>query len=273
MPIPLALVGPTIRVAASAAAAYQAYETIVDLQASAERYLDANKPSELAGTHGHNDAQDAFRHSFASAKMALQLGEGVANFAGTVYEYKGEARGQPKSEQGMDLWNNRAGRELARDLPGNATDKQIGDAVLAAIRDERLIVRTSDPRTEEGLRSVLTLDEMGQKMQGVLNNAKAMFADMAPQDVAAARAAAKDMPPELLAALAKGAERADGFSNTALESRFSKLMEAHVGGHSPVTQPRAEALAMASASDGLAGVRIPGVDFGMPQQDRRELER
>jgi hypothetical protein len=70
---------------------------------------------ELSEHRGHNDSDDAQRHSEWSKRMSEELGEGISDIVGTGHELEGLLKGQPVKEAIMDLNNNKEGRNAARE--------------------------------------------------------------------------------------------------------------------------------------------------------------
>lgn len=61
----------------------------------------------------HNGSWDAFRHAYVSAEMTRIYGAGTAKLLGDANEIYGQfSHGQPWQEKNMDLWNNKAGRDI-----------------------------------------------------------------------------------------------------------------------------------------------------------------
>jgi len=87
----------------------------------------------LPKTLAHNDAADAFRHTYWSYQMEKYLSKGAAKAIGDAHE---RDRGQPNGERLMDLHNNAVGRRLAAD-PANARMDD-DEVVLKALREKKL---------------------------------------------------------------------------------------------------------------------------------------
>lgn len=64
---------------------------------------------------GWNDATDGFRHAWGSAYLSLKYNDLISNIATTGHELL-ERNYQPAEEEKMDSWNNRIGREIAREI-------------------------------------------------------------------------------------------------------------------------------------------------------------
>lgn len=64
---------------------------------------------------GWNDATDGFRHAWGSAYLSLKYNDLISNIATTAHELL-ERNYQPAEEEKMDSWNNRIGREIAREI-------------------------------------------------------------------------------------------------------------------------------------------------------------
>jgi len=95
---------------------------------------------------------DAFRHAYASARATQEYGESVANFLGRGVEWMAAASRENNSENfnardiGMDLHNNRVGREIANELGPKASSDELRGAIERAAQSGRLILSTEDPR-------------------------------------------------------------------------------------------------------------------------------
>jgi len=83
-----------------------------DYSANTERATEI--ANELLRQHqGHNDIDDARRHSEWSRRMAEELGTGWAEIIGTGHEIDGLINGSPLDETLMDLNNNAEGRDAS----------------------------------------------------------------------------------------------------------------------------------------------------------------
>lgn len=296
MALPLALIAPAIRVGAIGAAAYTAFEKLGEYDSQAREFYEKMAPSDRPGRGGWNDSEDAFRHAYASARLALDAGETVSHAMGTLNEYKGMLLDKAGSaETGMDLWNNRVGREIARDLPSNATPQEIAEAVHRALERGQLVSDLKDPRAMEGAREVATEERLAQGAFNLFSNAKAFFSDLKVEDLAKGRELIKELPSDMVKAMADGIERVRGFDNESIHAMADKMLSraidaTSIGADGLIRDSSAQAphrerpaqdgLGRDSAAEGrsngggLEGVRIPGVDLGRLAMARdRELER
>lgn len=117
-------------------------------------------------------AEDAFRHSYSSARLTQAYSEPVANAMGRAWEAMAAATRENNDtnmnakEIGMDLHNNRVGRELIGKLGQSATPEQIRDALVQAGRQGQLIMHPNDPRamseykSSYDIRSLTAINEM-----------------------------------------------------------------------------------------------------------------
>lgn len=201
MPAP-AIAMAAIRVGAATAIAWKGISEVQALSEKAATYLETHKTGINPGV-GYNDAGDAFRHAFASAKLTQQYGEATASVLGSLHEYHGNFKGQPDKECGMDMWNNKMGREIGKSLPPGATDDQISKAIVDAIKKGDLIVGLDDPRTAKGLKELLTMDELSGKASTFLKESKTMLASITPSVIKDALNN-KDLSGPIMASLAKG---------------------------------------------------------------------
>lgn len=100
---------------------------------SSEIYAKTKKYQKLygfcigKGEHDtHNNEADAFKHTFASADMALKATAGISKVLGNKHEDDGRIKmGQSADEENMDKWNNSEGRKIAQKI-----EKQINNPVL-----------------------------------------------------------------------------------------------------------------------------------------------
>lgn len=191
-----------LRIGAASAIAWKGMNELNELGEKAAMYLATHNTGLNPGT-GHNDVGDAFRHAFASAKVSQQYGEVTANVLGSLHEYHGNFKSQPEKECGMDMWNNKAGREIARSLPPGASDEQIGKAVVDAIKRGDLITSLEDPRTAKGLKELLTMDDLANKAGIFVKESKTMLASITPTFIKDALQN-KDLSAPVMAGLAKG---------------------------------------------------------------------
>ncbi|HEX8404353.1 MAG TPA: hypothetical protein VF670_07030 [Duganella sp.] len=84
-----------------------------------------------------NGDWDAFRHAFVSAEMTRIYGAGTAKFLGDMNEIKGQfTQGQPHQEKNMDLWNNKAGRDIGSHT---SSAEQTARKVMNALENGALI--------------------------------------------------------------------------------------------------------------------------------------
>lgn len=134
--------------------------------------------------------EDAFRHTYAAAvltnsiakgiesvklfsteetqKMALVIAGNMTEATGRGLEYMSLAHhGRDKNNHadvGMDLHNNAAGIQIARESGINATREQLRDAVMNEMAKGNLILTNADPRAEANFNSQLDL-KAGQAMR------------------------------------------------------------------------------------------------------------
>lgn len=118
-------------------------------QVSRDSPLSNNKPDRSAM------GEDAFRHAYASARASQEYGEPVANFLGRGVEWmaaatrENDSAGQNAKDIGMDLHNNRVGREIAREVGPNASSQDLREAIERAADQGRLVLSTQDPRAQQ----------------------------------------------------------------------------------------------------------------------------
>ena len=117
---------------------------------------------ETSPRQGHefwNNEADAFKHSFGSAQMALDMGR-FGSLIGDIH-HEFITPNNPQDEWNMDSWNNDAGREIAEEIKkeygknfAKLSDKE-KDAIIAAkvmmkMRNGELIKHPSDNRKFKG---------------------------------------------------------------------------------------------------------------------------
>lgn len=255
MPVPLAVLGSATRVGSMVAAGAAAIDRMKEYGEASADYMATYSPPELRNAMGSDDAADAFRHAFSSAKMARELGDVTATVAGTLWEYKGMIVNRaPDAETGMDLWNNAKGRELAALLPENASNKEIGDTVMAALRNGQLVLTPSDPRALEAAKSVLTPSDVEKLAGAVMDSAKGLLEGADRSTVARLLREGGALDMNTISALARGAEKLPGMSDLELSDRFSRSQRLQ-GNHdrTPAGTPE--------AGNSLAGFQVPGMQF------------
>ena len=105
---------------------------------------------------GWNDATDSFRHAWGSAYLALKYNDLISNASTSAYEFM-ERSYQPQEEKEMDVWNNKIGREIAKELNKEYKDidktfnwQSIEDLIavkaLEKIENNELITTTTDSK-------------------------------------------------------------------------------------------------------------------------------
>ena len=103
---------------------------------------------------GWNDTTDGFRHAWGSAYLALKYNDLISNAATSAYEFM-EHSYQPQEEKEMDIWNNKIGREIAKELSKEYKDidktftwQSIEDLIavkaLEKIENNELMTSTAD---------------------------------------------------------------------------------------------------------------------------------
>ena len=113
---------------------------------------------ELQNGSAWNNKADAFRHAYMQAYLTLRFGENIAEIFGNSHEREGNKKyNQAKSEEIMDLYNNKIGREI-----GNEIKKEIGSKSKNADQDEikEIIARKVAERMQAGK---LILDPSGRR--------------------------------------------------------------------------------------------------------------
>lgn len=85
----------------------------------------------------HNGPADALRHSLFNALNTQTAGEDIAKKLGDAYEE--DQPNQPEQEKIMDLYNNKVGRELAKEFP-DASSKELSTKLIEKIQRGELRV-------------------------------------------------------------------------------------------------------------------------------------
>ena len=95
---------------------------------------------------------DAFRHTYTSAKVSRDMGEGTAHLLGDLWEMTGQIGSDKESSNAtkMDTWNNSQGRAIQKDLGNNATNDQLATAIYQAMENRNLITDSTDSRQYSG---------------------------------------------------------------------------------------------------------------------------
>jgi hypothetical protein len=108
-------------------------------------WTDLGNPApNLGRPQNLNDLQyDAFRHTYQSAIVTKKAGEDVARASGDHIE-RTNGNNWNRGEVGQrdmrgDLINNDKGREIGRNAPEGATDRQIAERVADALKQGDLI--------------------------------------------------------------------------------------------------------------------------------------
>ena len=105
---------------------------------------------------GWNDASDAFRHSYVSARFAQYFGETTPNILGILHESMGAFGEKPDPrDQAMDIYNNKYGSEVGDKYDANDYEapQKIAEELKKAIEEGKLITNfEKDPRINPSLR-------------------------------------------------------------------------------------------------------------------------
>lgn len=149
------------------------------LNESDAAYESAREDGLLKGDIGKNTpdnqymGRDAFRHAYASARATQAFGPEVANFLGRGNEWLAAAtrenddKNTNAADIGMDLHNNKVGREIAKQLGDKATPMQLRDAVVAAADKGDLILSNKDPRALKAYDSQYDMKALAAAYDGV----------------------------------------------------------------------------------------------------------
>lgn len=96
-------------------------------------YVPAKRVGEWKNNDGH---RDAFRHCYWNARLTREFGYSWTRQFTTAHE---ALPGNTAAREGMDLYNNKVGRIIARDNPDADTD-ELATLVREAVDEGRLIV-------------------------------------------------------------------------------------------------------------------------------------
>ena len=118
---------------------------------------------------GWNDTTDGFRHAWGSAYLALKYNDLISNAATSAYEFM-EHSYQPQEEKEMDIWNNKIGREIAKELSKEYKDidktftwQSIEDLIavkaLEKIENNELMTSTADLKKGNLLQGYIEYNE------------------------------------------------------------------------------------------------------------------
>ena len=118
---------------------------------------------------GWNDTTDGFRHAWGSAYLALKYNDLISNAATSAYEFM-EHSYQPQEEKEMDIWNNKIGREIAKELSKEYKDidktftwQSIEDLIavkaLEKIKNNELMTSTADLKKGNLLQGYIEYNE------------------------------------------------------------------------------------------------------------------
>jgi hypothetical protein len=117
---------------------------------------------ELNPRQGHelwNVEGDAFKHAFMAADIALNLGQ-IPSLAIGIY-HENETPNNRRVEWNMDSWNNRKGREIAKEIQNEygknfiklskkQQDDIIAEKIMQKMKDGQLITNPGDSRKFNG---------------------------------------------------------------------------------------------------------------------------
>lgn len=104
-----------------------------------------------------NNEADAFKHAYMQAILALRTNEQIAKFLGDSHEKSGVDKGQPQGEDNMDRWNNKQGRNIAKEIikeygfnaklyPNATLENIIAEKIIKQMQNGDLITKPSDTR-------------------------------------------------------------------------------------------------------------------------------
>jgi hypothetical protein len=237
-----------------------------------------------------NKGDDAFRHTYSSARASQSLTSPVANFLGRGNEWLAAATRENddgdanKRDIGMDLWNNRAGREIAARLGGDATPEQLRDAVVVAANRGDLILSTKDPRAlaeyqaQYDMRLLTGVHDAGAALRTALTPAATRPPGRRPGNPAQAllkeQRAGGDVEPQTAVQNTPGVCRTCGSSSSRSPRQAGEQTEP--ASAPPASSPRAPTPEVVRAPDGRLYTAGPGgvlVDDGGALRPLRSEER
>lgn len=103
--------------------------------------VPAKRADEWQGNDGH---RDAFRHTYASARLAQEFGRDWARAFTTAHE---GLPGNPANREAMDLYNNAIGIQIGAENP-NASPEQLAALVQQAVTSGKTVVMNSAGKLE-----------------------------------------------------------------------------------------------------------------------------
>ena len=90
----------------------------------------------------HNNEADAFKHAFMQSWLAFNFGKIISKTLGDWHEYvEGPKQKQPKGEFDMDLWNNKAGREISDEIKAEGKTRLIKRSDINDLIAEKIMQR------------------------------------------------------------------------------------------------------------------------------------
>ncbi len=104
-----------------------------------------------------NNEADAFKHAFMQAVLTNRYYNLVSKLGGDIHEIDNLLKNAPKSESNMDWWNNKIGREIAKEVYKQTkglkvTNKQIEDIyaqkIVERMQNGDLITSPKDARAK-----------------------------------------------------------------------------------------------------------------------------
>lgn len=69
-----------------------------------------------ANGSAHNNAADAFRHTYMQSILAQRYGMIPAKITSYGHEFIGKLHGQDSREYNMDMWNNQQGQQIYNEI-------------------------------------------------------------------------------------------------------------------------------------------------------------
>lgn len=237
---------------------------------SAKAYEGVSKDNPLSdnGKNAHQ-GYDAFRHAYGSARLTQEYGPEVANFLGRGLEALAAATRENSSvtnnsaEIGMDLFNNKVGRDIGQSLGPKATPEQIRSAVESAAKEGRLIVNSQDPRATEVFNNQYDMKALSAAHSGYLaiSNGISRASDILDKSYEAAKQQAQSHIEVMKDALKQALEKTP-------DSKFFKFSEAHLekGDAYAKTAP-------AEAVSAIASVAQPGKEWQMSKEEYNQVAK
>ncbi|MDR1169056.1 MAG: hypothetical protein LBK53_09260 [Heliobacteriaceae bacterium] len=137
----------------------QQFNDDVDRQTMSYQQKYGFELSSKSGNRTWNVEADAFKHTFMQARLTFDWTTAGAKTLGDYHEFiEGFSVKQPAHERNMDLWNNRVGQKIGREVrreligqkirPQSEIDDIFAEKIMQKMRAGELITTPDDPRAK-----------------------------------------------------------------------------------------------------------------------------